>query len=149
MGFSAGEPMFRLVHAEETVKRLQAARLKAKLTAEAAGKSVGLKQAQLSRIESGVQEFFTAPVRAKLEKLASSLNVKVKFVDGDWRQLRRGPQGRDSKVDEINDVIAATVSPQPTAPAVAQIAAVMHVYKLGALDAHKTLDTITAILQRG
>ena len=152
MGFTAGDQIFRLVDAENTVKRLYAARTKEKLTVASAGEMVGLKQSQLSRIESGVQEFYTGPVREKIEKLASALGVKVKFVDGDWRQMRRGPKSKDSGVAEINDVIASTVPAQPAqpiVPATAQIAAVLHVYKLGALDAEKTLDTIGSILQRG
>lgn len=149
MGFSAGDQIYRLVNTQETVKRLHDARVREKLTAVAAGEMVGLKQSQMSRIESGVQEFYTAPVREKLEKLASALSVKVKFVDGDWRQMRRGPKSKDSKVDEINDMISDATPAQPTFSPIMQVAAVLQVYKLGALDAHKTLDAITSIVQKG
>lgn len=155
MGFKAGEKIYRLISVQDTVAKLRVARLEANYSMEDAGKLVGLHQAQVSRIESGVQEFFTESIRERVEKLAKHLNVKgLKFVEGTWRNTKRKvPVTRHSGVDEINDVIAATVPvpatqpPQPALPVMSQIASVLHVYKLGALDAQKALDTIHSIVQ--
>lgn len=88
MPLQAGTPIYRLEEPSYAGQELRAARMKLELTARQAAASVGLTQAQLSRIEAG-QSYFSESVRARLQKWANIAGVTLNFVEDDWRNMER------------------------------------------------------------
>jgi transcriptional regulator with XRE-family HTH domain len=88
MSLQAGTPIYRLEKPSYAGQELRAARTKLELTAKQAATTVGLTQAQLSRVEAG-QEYFTESVRARLQKWANIAGVTLNFVVDDWRSMER------------------------------------------------------------
>ena len=91
MSLQAGTPIYRLEEPSYAGQELRAARTKLELTAKQAATTVGLTQAQLSRVEAG-QEYFTESVRARLQKWANIAGVTLNFVVDDWRSMERASQ---------------------------------------------------------
>lgn len=84
MALKSGEKVYRLHEPHYAGRELRAARLKLNMTAKAAAESVGLKQAQLSKMEAG-QAYYGEATRARLQKWADMVGVTLNFEAGDWR----------------------------------------------------------------
>jgi transcriptional regulator with XRE-family HTH domain len=112
------------------------------MTCEGVGELVGLRQPQISRIESGVQAYFTQPVREKVEKLAGLLNVTgLEFVEGYWET--RIDDARAVRLERVEKVVGP--APKSSLTPFQQIAAVIEVSRMGALAPDAALAAISNI----
>jgi transcriptional regulator with XRE-family HTH domain len=88
MGIVSGERIFKFAAGtgRDAAPALRDARLKAKMTLDAAADLVGLHPNTLSRIERGLQRFFTLPVKEKLEKLSGAMLAPglIRFEETSW-----------------------------------------------------------------
>lgn len=133
---------YKLKNHREIAAYLKAARLNAKMTCAGVGELVGLGQPQVSRIESGVQAYFTEPVKEKVEKLAGLLNVTgLDFVEGYWET--RIDDARAARLERVEKV-SAPASKSSLTP-FQQIAAIVEVSRLGALTSDAALEAISNI----
>lgn len=125
---------YKLKNHRDIAARLKVARSDTGMSMDALGELVGLAQPQISRIESGVQAYFTDSVKERMKKWADLLGVKnVEFEESYW----------DTQPEKAREVRAQKAAPSAgTLTPYQQILAVIEVSRLGALGPDAALIAI-------
>jgi transcriptional regulator with XRE-family HTH domain len=128
--------MFKLHNLRHITAKLRVARDDAGMTSTEVGNLVGLSQSQISRIESGIQEFFGEDVKNRVLQWASLLKVEgLEFSEGYWdTHAEVAREARHPSREE-----GTTLSP------IQQIMALTEIAKLGAISEAVALDGIRRI----
>ena len=144
----ASGPTFKLKDHRNVAARLKVARVEAKMSMDEIGKLVSLAQPQISRIESGIQAFFSASVRDRVLKLAEALGVKgLEFEEAHWDTGKSKPRSpRPAQKPLPPPAPQRERKPEGyTLTPFQQILAIIEIQRMGALETDDAFAAIRGI----
>lgn len=141
----ASGPTFKLKDHRNVAARLKVARVEAKMSMDEIGKLVSLAQPQISRIESGIQAFFSASVRDRVLKLAEALGVKgLEFEEAHWDTGKSKPRPAQKPMPSLAPQRERKPEGYTLTP-FQQILAIIEIQRMGALETDDAFAAIRGI----